>query len=132
MAVLLITHDMGVVAEMAHDVIVMYAAQGIERGNVYQIFDHMAHPYTQGLFYSRPTAHSEKGKLTAIKGSVPSLGHFPSGCRFHPRCPYAMDKCKSGLVTEFHLGVGHDTKCWLYDGSKESDFKLAEEKWLKS
>ena len=70
MALLLITHDMGVVAEMADEVIVMYAAQAIERGSCHQIFDHMAHPYTRGLFLSRPGEKSTRGKLHAIPGNV--------------------------------------------------------------
>lgn len=132
MAVLLITHDMGVVAEMANDVIVMYAAQGIERGSVYEIFDHRAHPYTVGLFKSRPTLHAKRGTLQAIKGAVPSVTHFPTGCRFHPRCPCVMTKCKHGQVPEFALGESHAAKCWLYDGSKESDEKKMEDSCLKS
>jgi oligopeptide/dipeptide ABC transporter ATP-binding protein len=132
MAVLLITHDMGVVAEMAHDVIVMYAAQGIERGNVFEIFDHRAHPYTIGLFKSRPALNDQKGTLKAIKGTVPSVTHFPAGCRFHPRCPCVMTKCKHGPVPEFRLAESHSTKCWLYDGSEESAVRKTEDACLKS
>jgi len=130
MAILLITHDMGIVAEMADDVIVMYAAQSVERGNVLSIFDHMAHPYTQGLFASRPALHKPKEKLHSIKGSVPPPDRFPAGCRFHPRCPYAMDKCFSGDVPNFLIGdhPEHDAKCWLHDGSEESALKLKDRK----
>lgn len=126
MAVLLITHDMGVVAELAQDVIVMYAAQEVERGSVEQIFENMSHPYTQGLFNSRATLTTPKGKLQAIKGTVPSITHFPSGCRFHTRCPFTMHKCKHGLVPDFSLAPAppHYAKCWLYDGSEESAEKL--------
>jgi oligopeptide/dipeptide ABC transporter ATP-binding protein len=120
MAVLLITHDMGIVAEMADEVIVMYAAQGVEQGRVLQIFDHMAHPYTQGLFAARPALHAANEKLHPIKGSVPSPAHFPEGCRFHPRCPYVMSKCHHGKVPDFHLAPEHVSKCWLQDGSEES------------
>lgn len=121
MALLLITHDMGVVAEMADEVIVMYMAQGIERGEVLEIFDHRAHPYTMGLFDSRP-AIQKKGKLKSIKGSVPSLQNTPSGCRFHTRCPFVMPKCKKGEVPDFVIDQSptHTAKCWLYDGSIES------------
>lgn len=126
MAVLLITHDMGVVAEMADEVIVMYAAQAVERGSCTQIFDHMAHPYTQGLFHSRPDKKSTRGKLQAIPGTVPSIEHYPKGCRFHPRCKYAMPKCFSGPVPDFEQESHplHLSKCWLHDGSEESALKL--------
>lgn len=120
MALLLITHDMGIVAEMADDMIVMYAAQGIEKGTTVDIFDKMAHPYTQGLFAARPSLHQAKAELRAIKGSVPSPLNFPSGCRFHPRCPFVMEKCRHGDVLEFTVGPQHTVKCWLYDGSDES------------
>ena len=126
MAVLLITHDMGIVAEMADEVIVMYAAQGIEKGSTLQIFDHMAHPYTQGLFAARPSLHQAKDKLHPIKGSVPSAGHFPEGCRFHPRCPYVMERCRHGAVPEFEVkNHDHTAKCWLLDGSEESLIQLS-------
>jgi oligopeptide/dipeptide ABC transporter ATP-binding protein len=123
MALLLITHDMRIVAEMADEVIVMYAAQGIEKGNVSDIFDHMAHPYTQGLFASRPSLHCAGAKLPSIKGSVPSATHFPSGCRFHPRCPFVMPKCHSGVVPSFFVEDTHCANCWLLDGSEESALK---------
>lgn len=132
MAILLITHDMGVVAEMADDVLVLYASQVMERGGVFQIFDQMAHPYTQGLFNSRPklgTADS-KGLLPSIKGYVPSLTNYPEGCRFHPRCPYVMAKCRQGPVPDFVLSNEplHQSKCWLYDSSEESALRVIEVK----
>lgn len=125
MAILLITHDMGVVAEMADDVIVMYASQAVEKGNVLQIFDHMAHPYTIGLFHSRPDPTKDRKKLLAIPGSVPPLTRYPTGCRFHPRCPFMMPKCCEGevpdfLVSEKFNSTLHKAKCWLHDGSVES------------
>lgn len=123
MAVMLITHDMGIVAEMADDVTVMYASQGVERGSVYQIFDHMAHPYTQGLFNSRTSLQPSHERLKSIKGSVPALTNYPKGCRFHPRCPYVMEKCRSGPVPNFELAENHTALCWLYDGSEESEQK---------
>lgn len=123
MAVLLITHDMGVVAEVADDVIVMYASQGVEKGPVNQIFDHMAHPYTQGLFKSRTALQAPHEPLKSIKGSVPSLTNYPKGCRFHPRCPYVMEKCKQGPVVNFQIEKDHTAMCWLYDGTEESEHK---------
>ncbi len=124
MAVLLITHDMGVVAEMADEVIVMYAAQGVEKGSSEQIFDHMAHPYTQGLFESRTSLQPRHKRLTSIKGSVPSLTNYPQGCRFHPRCPYVMEKCCQGPVPNFEIEKNHTALCWLYDGTEESNEKM--------
>lgn len=127
MAVLLITHDMGVVAQMAHEVIVMYAAQGVEKGEVHEIFDQMSHPYTLGLFKSRAGTVG-KQKLEPIKGFVPSITRFPSGCRFHPRCPYRMGKCVEGPVPDFNVHASdHFVKCWLYDQSIESNEKLKKE-----
>lgn len=124
MSLLLITHDMGIVAEMADDVIVMYAAQAVEWGKVLDVFDNMAHPYTKGLFASRPALQAFKGKLTPIKGSVPSVLAFPAGCRFHKRCPFVMERCRTGPVPDFSLTTEHVAKCWLYDGSLESAEKL--------
>ncbi|HEY4832733.1 MAG TPA: ABC transporter ATP-binding protein [Waddliaceae bacterium] len=123
MALLLITHDMGIVAEMADDVIVMYASQAVERGSVLEIFEEMSHPYTRGLFKSRPTLETSRGKLQPIKGTVPPLTKYPTGCRFHPRCPYIMPKCKSGEVPDFDVPDSipeHTTKCWLHDQTEES------------
>jgi len=126
MSVLLITHDMGIVAEMADSVVVMYAAQGIEKGPTVQIFDDMSHPYTQGLFAARPSLQGFDGKLHPIKGSVASADHFPEGCRFHPRCPYVMERCRHGNVPEFEAGdPEHRAKCWLLDGSNESLIRLS-------
>lgn len=128
MALLLITHDMGIVAEMADDVIVMYASQDMEKGSVTQIFDQMAHPYTMGLFQSRPTPTTARGKLKAIQGNVPPLTHYPSGCRFHTRCPFVMPKCKSGVIPDFILDSHpkHTSRCVLYDGTLESQQRLQE------
>lgn len=127
MAVLLITHDMGVVAEIADEVIVMYAAQAVEKGTVLQIFDRMSHPYTMGLFKSRPHIDDKRGALEAIKGSVPSFTHFPPGCRFHPRCPFVMSKCRQGDVPQFPISDNaHFAKCWLHDHSEESRHRWEE------
>ena len=115
MGVLLITHDMGVVAEIADEVLVMYAGQVVERGNTEQIFTHMSHPYTQGLFASRPSLTDPQRKLQGIPGSVPPPNKFPSGCRFHPRCPYVMEKCKVGKVPQFTISPHHLAACWLYE-----------------
>lgn len=126
MAVLLITHDMGVVAEMADEVIVMYAAQNVERGSVYDLFDRKAHPYTKGLFASR-IGYVDRGKvLQSIEGTVPSLTHFPKGCRFHPRCPYVMEKCRHTPVPDFSVDKSnhHSARCLLFDHTKESKERM--------
>lgn len=120
MAVLLITHDMGVVAESADDVIVMYAGQEAETAPIHTLFDNMAHPYTQGLFRSRPNPKDNGKRLQAIKGNVPTVGNYPKGCRFHPRCPYVMKKCEEGQVPNFVVGEAHHSRCLLWDGTEES------------
>lgn len=114
MAILLITHDMGVVYQMADEVLVMYAGEIVERGSKEQLFSQMAHPYTQALFRSLPQRHRPKERLYVIPGQVPTLRHLPSGCHFHPRCPEAFSPCMSGTVPDFPLEKGHVTKCWLY------------------
>ncbi len=122
MALLLITHDIGVVAEMADNVMVMYAGHIVESGTVRQIFDYPSHPYTQGLFNSRPEGGFKRGSLPTIRGTVPSLRNFPKGCRFHPRCPYVMEICKEGAVPNFIISPNplHTAKCWLHrDKPKE-------------
>lgn len=119
MAILLITHDMGVVAQVADEVVVMYASKSVETGNILDIFDHMSHPYTRALFHSRAHPGVQRGKLAAIKGNVPPLTNFPSGCHFHPRCPHAMPCCSAGVVPLFPLdragAESHYAACWLYD-----------------
>lgn len=119
MAVLLITHDMGVVAESADEVAVMYAGRIVEHGPVLQIFNAPAHPYTIGLFDSLKRGGFEKGQLKTIKGTVPSLQQIPPGCAFHPRCPYAFDKCLTGKVPDFSITQDHAARCWLLEKGKQ-------------
>jgi peptide/nickel transport system ATP-binding protein len=92
-AIIMITHDLGVVAEIADDVVVMYAAEIVEQGTVDEIFKKPHHPYTWGLFGSLPKIDQDVERLVQISGSPPSLLRPPSGCRFHPRCPYAFAPC---------------------------------------
>jgi oligopeptide/dipeptide ABC transporter ATP-binding protein len=94
MAVLLITHDLGVVAETAQRVAVMYAGRVVEEAKVVELFERPRHPYTAGLLRSRPRLDVEGGRLLAIEGSVPDALHQPSGCAFHPRCPLALERCR--------------------------------------
>lgn len=93
LAILFITHDLGVVAEMCDRVAVMYAGQVIEAGDVEQIFDRPRHPYTEGLIRSLPDTAAHKGRLVAIPGNVPPAHSWPAGCHFGPRCEYALDDC---------------------------------------
>lgn len=114
MALLLITHDLGVVEEMADRVLVMYAGDVIERGTVEEVLNRPSHPYTQGLLRSRPNGMRRKQRLEPIKGNVPPLNHYPPGCRFHPRCPYAFAPCFMGKVPDFLTPEpGHTARCWL-------------------
>ncbi|MDX6239617.1 MAG: peptide/nickel transport system ATP-binding protein [Kribbellaceae bacterium] len=96
MSLLLITHDMGVAAETADRIVVMYAGKVIEEASVADVFDAPHHPYTQGLLASIPGRKVTRGgRLHAIAGTIPALGDMPSGCRFHPRCPFAQDVCRA-------------------------------------
>lgn len=121
MALFIITHDMGVVAEMADQVAVMYAAEIVEQGSVESVFKRPLHPYTQALFAARPHRGIRKKPLTVISGVPPQAGIRPQGCPFHPRCPFAMEKCKSGSVTTFYDAYDptHFAKCWLLEGEGE-------------
>lgn len=114
MGILLITHDLRVVAELADDVAVMYAGSIVERGSVRQIFQKPSHPYTQGLFHAFKR-EGERGNLSTIKGSVPMAGHYPEGCPFNPRCPYAFHRCYQGKVPAFEIESQHTAECWLYE-----------------
>ncbi|MBN4046699.1 ABC transporter ATP-binding protein [bacterium AH-315-P07] len=115
MAILLITHDLGVVAEMADEVAIMYAGKIIERGPITSVFAVKSHPYTQGLFNSLPNINARDERLETIKGQVPAATDFPDGCRFHPRCPKAMQVCMHKEPTENAIDSDHTTHCWLYD-----------------
>lgn len=116
MSILLITHDMGVAAEMADRVAVMYAGVIVEEGPVEEIFNHPSHPYTVGLLQSIPGFEGERGgELYTIQGTIPPIGQLPSGCRFHPRCPHASDICRQQEPHEFMIGEDHRAACWLYD-----------------
>ena len=94
-SIILITHDLSVVAEMADRVAVMYAGEIVEQASVEKLFAKPLHPYTEGLMKSTIRLGEKSRRLTAIKGTVPSISNMPSGCRFHPRCPYAAQKCRN-------------------------------------
>jgi oligopeptide/dipeptide ABC transporter ATP-binding protein len=112
MSVLLITHDLGVVAEFADEVMVMYAGRTVERSPVRALFDKPGHPYTEGLLNSMPPLEDEDPEvLQAIEGNVASPFDLPPGCAFHPRCRYAFDACRKALPPFALLGEGHEAAC---------------------
>lgn len=116
MSMLLITHDMGVAAEVADRIAVMYAGAVVEEGTVAEIFERPRHPYTIGLLQSIPGLEGERGgELHAIKGAIPPLSQVPPGCRFHPRCPYAMEQCRVKEPPLRESWTGHRAACWLDD-----------------
>jgi oligopeptide/dipeptide ABC transporter ATP-binding protein len=114
-SILLITHDLGVVAEMCDRVAVMYAGKIVEQGNVRQIFKNPQHPYTKGLLNSIPKLTGERERLHPIDGNVPSLRNMPKGCRFAPRCPHAMEKCFEQDPGFYEIEDGHVSRCWLHE-----------------
>jgi peptide/nickel transport system ATP-binding protein len=111
-AIILITHDLGVIAEMAHDVAVMYAGRIVERAGVAELFARPQHPYTIGLLGSIPKLHMERETLTAIQGQVPNPAQMPAGCRFMPRCPFSTDKCVSDDPPLARITPGDEAACW--------------------
>ena len=117
MSVLLITHDLGVIAQMASRVVVMYAGQVVEQGRMTDIFDRPFHPYTQGLLKSMPRLGDHKNRhthrLSEIPGTVPSLMEAVIGCRFADRCPHVFDDCHKKQPDLFRVGDGQRARCWL-------------------
>ena len=113
MSILLITHDLGVVAEMCSRVIVMYAGKIVEQAPVGVLFNNPSHPYTQGLIASVPKLGSGVKVLPSIPGSVPDLSSMPTGCKFAPRCKFAMDKCRQEEPDLFQVGEDQVCRCWL-------------------
>ncbi|MFC4409538.1 ABC transporter ATP-binding protein [Chungangia koreensis] len=112
-SIIIITHDLGVVAEMADKVIVMYAGQVVEESDVFTIFKEPKHPYTVGLMESTPKVHELEDELKAIPGSVPSASNWPKGCRFYSRCPLRMDHCREHSP-ELFGDETHQVRCWLH------------------
>ena len=129
MAVMLITHDLGVVAGSADRVVVMYAGQVVEQAPTAALFARPLHPYTEGLLASVPRLDApsarEHGRLHGIPGQVPAATAWPEGCRFHPRCPYAWDRCRAEAPPLLDAGGGggadpgtHTVRCWLLTDPK--------------
>lgn len=113
-SVMLITHNLGVVAETCQRIIVMYAGKVVEEGDVYSIFEDPKHPYTQGLLKSIPSIEEKQSKLDSIPGVVPNPLNMPQGCRFQPRCSKAMEICKTKQPELTNLGVERNVRCFLY------------------
>ena len=114
-AIMLITHDLGVVAEMADHIIVMYAGRVVEEGTALDIFDDPKHPYTIGLLNSKPNLNRTSTRLDVIPGSVPNPLAIPDGCAFNPRCPHAMDICGNKMPHLDNIAQGRKVRCWLYN-----------------
>ncbi|MGI4858987.1 MAG: ABC transporter ATP-binding protein [Janthinobacterium lividum] len=112
-AMILITHDLGVVAEVADHVAVMYAGHIVESGPVAALFDDPQHPYTIGLMGAIPSLGKRQGPLASIRGAVPAPEQMPRGCRFAPRCPFADARCVAQIPPRRAFGLGHDVACWL-------------------
>src|SRR5260370_1224697 len=117
MSILLITHDLGVVAEMCKDVCVMYAGQIVERADVLRLFRSPQHPYTEGLLHSIPQlGMSQTEKLAVIRGVVPNPLNWPAGCRFAPRCDYRFEKCEK--QPPMFAMEGQESACWLCEQAR--------------
>jgi oligopeptide/dipeptide ABC transporter ATP-binding protein len=112
-AFLLITHDLGVAAELCDDVCVMYAGQIVERGSVFDVLERPGHPYTQGLLASVLSIDEFRASVVTLDGTPPDLTDPPAGCRFHPRCPHATAVCAERVPPVVDVGAGHEVMCWL-------------------
>lgn len=121
-SILMITHNIALVAQIADRLAVMYAGRIVEIGSVYDVFDNPKHPYTQGLLQSVPTIKlDEREELYKMPGEPPNLTHPPSGCRFHPRCPHAMPICTRLRPQLQETDSGHLVHCWLYQDHAEKE-----------
>lgn len=118
-AIMLITHDLGVVAEMADHVIVMYAGRVVEEADVIDLFKDPKHPYTIGLMKSKPTLEGNARRLDVIPGAVPNPLSMPKGCAFNPRCPHAMDICREKMPNLINIEGNRKVRCWLYEKDGE-------------
>jgi oligopeptide/dipeptide ABC transporter ATP-binding protein len=117
LALIFITHNLGIVAKMCDQIAVMYAGRLVESGSVKRIFDAPTHPYTQALLESIPRLGDRGKRLVAIDGQPPDLTALPGGCAFHPRCTKALDRCRTEVPPTTTVGVRHLTRCWLSEAS---------------
>ena len=120
-AMIMITHDLGIVAEVCDEVAVMYAGRIIEQGTLVDVFNHTKHPYTEGLFNSLPNIHDRQARLKPIDGLMPDPTNLPKGCAFAPRCPYACPACEEALPEVKQFGATHTVMCTRYN---EPDFHI--------
>jgi len=111
LAIILITHDLGVVASTCDTVSVMYAGRIMERAPKAELIRSPRHPYTMGIIRSQPSRARSGEPLDSIEGQLPALSQLPGGCRFHPRCAYAMEQCRSGEIALEPVASGHDAAC---------------------
>ena len=114
-SMLMITHDLGIVAEVCDTVSIIYAGHVVEHGTLEDVFDHTCHPYTEGLFNSLPNLEDRTAKLKPIKGLMPDPSNLPKGCPFCPRCDYAMDICKTQKPLRVYRNEEHYVECFLYN-----------------
>lgn len=118
MAMIMITHDLGIVAEICDEVAVMYAGSIVEQGNLDEVFNHTLHPYTEGLFNSLPNVNDRESELKPIPGLMPDPTNLPEGCAFYPRCAYALEKCKNTPPRLTSAGGTHKVSCLAYEDPK--------------
>ena len=120
LALIFITHNLGIVAKMCDQLVVMYAGRVVESGPVSRIFNSPAHPYTKALLNSIPRMTDNRNRLTAIEGQPPDLSALPRGCSFAARCPAAFDRCHKEAPPEFNLEGGRTARCWLASVAMQS------------
>jgi len=119
-SIMLITHNLGVVAETCDEVVIMYAGRIVERGSIANIFDQPAHPYTRGLLASLPSLVADRGELYSIPGSVPTVDNLEPGCRFAPRCSMRREVCTRKVPALAEVRIGHAVACWVTGPGAES------------
>ncbi len=122
-SMLMITHDLGIVAESCTKVAIMYAGEIVESGETAHIFDETAHPYTEALFDSIPSLNTKTARLSPIPGLMPDPTELPGGCVFHPRCTKRMEKCDKEVPEAYEVSPGHTVKCHLYCGGKRPEHR---------
>ncbi|MBM7716146.1 peptide/nickel transport system ATP-binding protein [Bacillus thermophilus] len=123
-AIMLITHDLGIVAEMCDRVVVMYAGQVVEEADVIELFENPKHPYTKGLLNSIPTLGQKADRLESIPGNVPTPANMPKGCKFSPRCTKVMDVCKEQNPELLPISTRHRCRCFLYENVTAKEEKI--------
>jgi len=122
MSVIFITHDLGVIANLSDNVVVLYAGKVAEKGSAHEIFSNPSHPYTSGLLDSIPKfSHQRKTRLRSIEGMVPSISDYPAGCRFRERCGYAFEPCSKNHPDEFIISTGHTVNCHKFRDTNGTD-----------